>query len=933
MEMRWTSFLTLAAWIVAGCGTTSGPSDPGNTGEATGEFQPGDLGRGDEPSDLGIPDELGNEVGEVVFDMTAEVIPETTDLVPGDLTDAQDVQWDAESVDACIPDCSDKECGADGCGGSCGQCDLGLDCVTATCTNGKCEQSISSLFCVIESQCVPSGTEKPGNPCLKCRPELAQDVWSHVEDGTSCGEQVACHNGVCCVYDCEDKECGEDGCGGLCGTCAEWETCEESKCLCSDWWPEVCYCDYWFECESGYCIDWIDGDICTGSCLTAEDCPEGWACIPDEDDEGSNEKLCVPRFIQLCKPCKWDHQCHTDYGPLADLCVSHGDSGSFCGVACEAMADCPPGYECEEVNHETGLTSQCVPSSGECDCTDKFIMDAASTTCYMSNDYGSCSGQRFCAETGLTECDATIAKPEECNGLDDNCDGEVDPANSGGCSTYYWDNDGDGYGIGAGECLCEPYDPKQVTLPGDCDDASIGVNPSIEEACNYLDDDCDGETDESFANGCETMYYDGDNDGYGDAGQTDCLCKENDEYTAKAGDCDDEDPLSNPGSDEQCDDVDNDCDTVVDEENAVGCTPHYLDQDKDGHGLIDQFKCLCQEFGDYAATMGGDCDDTEDTVYPGAQETCDSFDNDCDGNLNEDTCDDGNLCTQDSCDPDLGCIHVSVDCPLDEVCFEGACCEPNCGGKECGSDGCGSICGYCDYGYQCVLGICEVLCIPQCEGKQCGYDGCYGECPPGCQEGFHCGDDGLCYWDCDVIANCEGKECGPDGCGGSCGDCGIAKICNEQTGLCEDDPCGDIDKETGACTGDNVLVECLDGVLVETPCQSFGEDYYCNWDGPSQKFVCSEGCVPQCTWDDGTPKQCGYDGCYGECGTCPLGWTCEAGTCFPVELADCGWITDKGECIENKLWFCSDDILYVDDCDELNKTCQFDMTFMAYKCM
>ena len=258
--------------------------------------------------------------------------------------------------------------------------------------------------------------------------------------------------------------------------------------------------------------------------------------------------------------------------------------------------------------------------------------------------------------------------------------------------------------------------------------------------------------------------------------------------------------------------------------------------------------------------------------------------------------------------------------------------------KECSEDGCGSICGYCDYEHQCVLGICEEVCVPQCtlpDGlpKTCGPDGCYGYCPPGCPDNFTCGDDGLCYWDCDITANCEGKECGPDQCGGSCGYCGIASLCNELTGLCEDDPCGAIDKEAGACTNDNVLVECVDGILVETPCQSFGEDYYCKWDGPSQKYVCSEGCVPQCTWEDGTPKQCGYNGCYGECGTCPQGWECEAGTCFPVELGECGWITDKGECIENKLWFCSNNTLYVDDCDLLNKVCQFDMTFLKYKCM
>jgi len=253
--------------------------------------------------------------------------------------------------------------------------------------------------------------------------------------------------------------------------------------------------------------------------------------------------------------------------------------------------------------------------------------------------------------------------------------------------------------------------------------------------------------------------------------------------------------------------------------------------------------------------------------------------------------------------------------------------------KECGEDGCGSICGYCSYEEMCVKALCEEICIPKCEGKQCGSDGCYGTCPPGCDDNFVCGEDQLCYPFCDNEAKCAGKQCGPDGCGGSCGYCGLGFICDEDKGLCEEDPCGAVEPGVGKCLDTNVLVECIDGKLKETECAGVGEDYFCKWDAPNQKFVCAQGCEPSCKWDDGTPKECGYDGCYGVCGTCPQGWECKAGMCYPLPGGECGWITPSGECIENKLWFCSNNILYVDDCPALGKNCKFDSNVQKNKCL
>jgi len=299
-------------------------------------------------------------------------------------------------------------------------------------------------------------------------------------------------------------------------------------------------------------------------------------------------------------------------------------------------------------------------------------MDGASTPCRRINGYGECHGERKCTQDGLTDCSATTPKPEECNGEDDNCDGEIDPANSLMCITWYYDQDGDGFGIGAGSCECEAPSPNHVSMGGDCDDSALGINPDTKEACgNSIDEDCDGETDEAFSDGCETMYFDGDSDGWGDASQTDCLCDETDHFKKEAGDCNDENPNTHPEADELCDEEDNNCDEIIDEENALGCVPYYLDQDKDGYGLSDQLKCLCEKIGDYTAIKGGDCDDTEYTVHPTVVELCDGLDNDCDEEIDEDEavascgvvahgevgCDDG--CVITSCEDGFFDLNVA----------------------------------------------------------------------------------------------------------------------------------------------------------------------------------------------------------------------------------------------------------------------------------
>ena len=151
---------------------------------------------------------------------------------------------------------------------------------------------------------------------------------------------------------------------------------------------------------------------------------------------------------------------------------------------------------------------------------------------------------------------------ESCNGLDDDCDGEID---EDAALTWYADADGDGFGDpdSAVEGCEAPSD--HVADASDCDDADPEIHPEATEECDEVDNDCDGGIDEGFE---ETRYYtDGDGDGWGDCDDfVDATCDPPSGTTEDCGDCDDTDDTINPGRRDDCNGIDDDCDGDIDED-------------------------------------------------------------------------------------------------------------------------------------------------------------------------------------------------------------------------------------------------------------------------------------------------------------------------------------------------------------------------------
>jgi hypothetical protein len=260
---------------------------------------------------------------------------------------------------------------------------------------------------------------------------------------------------------------------------------------------------------------------------------------------------------------------------------------------------------------------------------------------------------------------------EICNGIDDDCDGDIDVAAVVGAPTWYRDRDRDGFG--ADTSAVTACDPPGNTVPasGDCDDDNDEIFPGAEEVCNDLDDNCDGSTDGADARGRLQWYRDNDDDGHGDPAASIGACDKPDGYVLSDRDCDDTDPLVSPDGAETCDGRDQDCDDAIDED-AEGATAWYLDADGDGWGADSDTPILACTQPAGAVRDAGDCDDADATFSPRATESCaDGVDRNCDGFTGDvDNDGDGYVACADCDDADANVFPGAPDTPYDGARFD-----------------------------------------------------------------------------------------------------------------------------------------------------------------------------------------------------------------------------------------------------------------------
>ncbi len=366
--------------------------------------------------------------------------------------------------------------------------------------------------------------------------------------------------------------------------------------------------------------------------------------------------------------------------------------------------------------------------------------------------------------TRSSDCDDTDAnvrpgQREICNGIDDDCNGRADAGALG--SGDFEDDDQDGF--------------ADVTCGGsDCNDADAAINPSAAEICNGVDDDCDALVD--GADAMALWYLDRDRDGWGDSGAPAIeSCEPQPGRVLRGGDCNDDRADIHPRVADLCDGVDADCDGEIDE-NGVRFA-FYPDADGDGWGTSALgsvvFRCSAPA-GTTERT--GDCADTDPARHPGALETCDSVDEDCDGVVDEDA---DRMWYVDSdrdghgvgtgilsCTPIAGRAPIGDDCDdadggrfpgNTEIC-DGA--DDDCDASV--DEGAASSCDAPNATGVCTAGVCSLVCAT-------GYGDCDDVLATGCEVDVRrsATDCGACGVTCGLADACGRSPAAPGTCNAS----------------------------------------------------------------------------------------------------------------------------------------------------------------------
>jgi len=260
----------------------------------------------------------------------------------------------------CKPACDFKQCGNDGCGGSCGTCPQGALCLLGQCALVPTDASCKSICGgVTTSGCSCKGDCKVLGTCC-------------VDFDQVCG----------CVGLCTGKQCGNDGCGGSCGVCPTGKLCSANQCVDDPCHPDPC---------SGH-------GACSGGKCTCKPSFVGQNCAQCAAGLVNYPKCTADKCGGLQKTCSGHGKCAPVDGSCTCDLGFKGDKCEQCAVPGNTWPKCPNpcvGVQCDDGNP---CTDDTCTAAGKCAYIANAIACDDGNPCSIKDRCkgGSCGGVKAC---------------------------------------------------------------------------------------------------------------------------------------------------------------------------------------------------------------------------------------------------------------------------------------------------------------------------------------------------------------------------------------------------------------------------------------------------------------------------------------------------------------------------------------------------------